>query len=188
MIPTPEEVTSLSAHFERVFTTLHVSSTDLSSWWRSISDTSTAAKHPSDTALYRYRVKAAPNWFNSSIFREMNAHPSHAALSPLVSKYPRAAGALFQTYNDLKLAQQWSDLEVIELTTCSRGALQGRRPKTEPLLYVVPCSLSESISISWVQNAFEELGSPSEIYVAINANDSSVVYYKLSPGIVKPPV
>ncbi|KAL6302855.1 tRNA intron endonuclease [Sparassis latifolia] len=136
------------------------------------------------------------------------SHPSYQALSSLLDKYPRAAGALFQTYNDLlygkyalrpslarslnvrrkNSAQQWTDLEVLELKTCSRGALRGRRPRADPLLCVVPCLLSESLSISWLQSAFEELGQPSEIYLGINAQDSSVVYYKLSPGIVKPAV
>ena len=36
--------------------------------------------------------------------------------------------------------------------------------------------------------AFEDLGKPPHIYLAINAEDSNIVYYKLSPGIVKPPV
>lgn len=36
---------------------------------------------------------------------------------------------------------------------CSRGAIQGKRPKTatdaELVIYVVPCSLAESISMAW---------------------------------------
>lgn len=118
----------------------------------------------------------------------MNAHPSHQELSALLPKYPKAAGALFQTYNDLKFAQQWTDLEIIDLSSCSRGALRGRRPKMETSLCVIPCSLAESLSISWLQGAFRELGEPSEVYLAVNAEDSSIVYYKISPGIIKPPV
>ncbi|KAI0070036.1 hypothetical protein K474DRAFT_1670477 [Panus rudis PR-1116 ss-1] len=118
----------------------------------------------------------------------MNTHPSYKVLEPLITKYPAAAGALFQTYNDLALSQQWTDLEIIDVPECSRGALRGRRPKTEDILYVVPCSLSESLSMSWFHEAFERLGKPPHIYLAINTEDSSIVYYKLSPGIVKPPV
>ncbi|KAH9841486.1 tRNA intron endonuclease [Rhodofomes roseus] len=118
----------------------------------------------------------------------MEQHPSYTELSALVPKYPRSAGALFQTYNDLKLAQQWTDLEVVDLTSCSRGALKGRRPKVEAVLCVIPCSLAESLSIAWLHDAFGELGSPPHIYLAINTEDSSIVYYKISPGIVKPPV
>lgn len=118
----------------------------------------------------------------------MDKHPSYPALSDVLPKYPRAAGALFQTYNDLKLAQQWTDLEVVDLPSCSRGALRGKRPQMNDILYVIPCSLSESLSTAWLHTAFEELGGPPHIYLAINTEDSSIVYYKISPGIVKPPV
>ncbi|OBZ68968.1 putative tRNA-splicing endonuclease subunit sen15 [Grifola frondosa] len=118
----------------------------------------------------------------------MENHVSYQALSSLLPKYPKTAGALFQTYNDLKLAQQWTDLEVIDLTSCSRGVLKGRRPQTDNVLHVIPCSLAESLSTSWIRAAFKELGEPSQIYLGINAEDSSIVYYKISPGIVKPPL
>jgi tRNA-splicing endonuclease subunit Sen15, fungi type len=36
--------------------------------------------------------------------------------------------------------------------------------------------------------AFQELGNPEVVYLAINADDSSIVYYKISQGIAKPPV
>lgn len=72
--------------------------------------------------------------------------PKYKLLSPLIHKYPRSGGALFQAYNDLSLswmhsfllycateshpAQQWTDLEVLDLTGCSRGAFRGRKPRT----------------------------------------------------------
>ncbi|KAL4251204.1 SEN15 family protein [Abortiporus biennis] len=118
----------------------------------------------------------------------MENHPSYPVLSELLQKYPRSAGSLFQTYNDLKYAQSWNDLEVLDLSSCQRGAFRGRRPNTDTLLYVVPCSLSESLSISWFHKTFEQLEKPTNIYLAINSEDSSIVYYKLSPGIVKPPM
>ncbi|KAL1947693.1 hypothetical protein VTO73DRAFT_13417 [Trametes versicolor] len=118
----------------------------------------------------------------------MENHPSYEALSAYLPKYPKAAGALFQTYNDLKFAQQWTDLEIIELAECSRCAIRGRRPNTDDLLSVVPCSLSESLSTDWIRTTFRELGSPPHVYLAINTEDSSIVYYKISPGIVKPPL
>ncbi|OSD01654.1 hypothetical protein PYCCODRAFT_1478383 [Trametes coccinea BRFM310] len=118
----------------------------------------------------------------------MDKHPSYGVLSQYISKYPQAAGALFQTYNDLKLAQQWTDLEVIEIPGCSRCALRGRRPNAEDLLSVVPCSLSESLSTDWIRTTFQDLGGPPHVYLAINTEDSSIVYYKISPGIVKPPL
>ena len=77
------------------------------------------------------------------------------------------------------------------------------------MLYVIPCSLAESLSMGWCvppcrcsvqqlsdgasrdnrfHQAFQDLGKPPHVYLAINAEDSNIVYYKLSPGIVKPPV
>ncbi|KAF9021101.1 hypothetical protein BDP27DRAFT_1175433, partial [Rhodocollybia butyracea] len=96
----------------------------------------------------------------------------YSAFASVVEEYPAHGGALFQTYNDLKLgktspkrvsliwfqillsAQQWRDVEVKDLgQVCKRGAIQGRRPKTtaaaDLLLYVVPCTLAESISMVW---------------------------------------
>jgi len=118
----------------------------------------------------------------------MENHPSYPALSSVLPKYPKAAGALFQTYNDILFAQQWSEVQVLDLASCSRGAVKGRRPQTEETLYVVPCSLAESLSTSWLQDAFKELQCPKEIYLAVTAEDASIVYYKISQGIVKPPV
>ncbi|KAI0308722.1 hypothetical protein OF83DRAFT_1073101, partial [Amylostereum chailletii] len=53
---------------------------------------------------------------------------------------------------------------------------------------VVPCSLAEMLSMAWYVYAFEGLGHPTEVYLAIAADDSSVVYYKLTAGIAKPPI
>ncbi|EJF65727.1 hypothetical protein DICSQDRAFT_77448 [Dichomitus squalens LYAD-421 SS1] len=118
----------------------------------------------------------------------MEKHPSYEALAPYLSKYPKVAGPLFQTYNDLKLGQQWTGLELVELSGCSRCAIRGRRPQQVDLLHVVPCSLSESLSTDWIRTTFKELDGPSHVYLAINTEDSSIVYYKISPGIVKPPL
>ncbi|KAJ3775663.1 tRNA intron endonuclease [Lentinula raphanica] len=122
----------------------------------------------------------------------LELHPSYPALASIAERYPDHRGTLFQTYNDLLLAQQWRDVRVIDLADCGRGALQGKRPKTatdaEALLHVVPCSLAESISLDWIQNAFKSLDYPSSLYLAVVSDDSSIVYYKLSSGIVKPSI
>jgi tRNA-splicing endonuclease subunit Sen15 len=153
----------------------------------------------------------------------MDMHPSHAALTPYLAQYPRAAGALWQTYNDLVLAQRWTGVALRDLPGCARAALVGRRPATarppatsplpsdpptsasttatsgegaasvttesgDALQYVVPWSLAESLSAAWIRAAFAELGQPPALFLAITADDASVVYYKLSRGIVKPPL
>ncbi|KAF9240237.1 tRNA intron endonuclease [Melanogaster broomeanus] len=125
----------------------------------------------------------------------MQAHPSHPQLTQLLSAYPKSAGAFFQTYNDVTLAQKWSNIEVIDLPECQRGAIKGLRSSLtagEPpsTCVVVPCSLAESLSTSWIRDAFARLGAdaPDAIFVAICAEDSSIVYYKISKGIVKPQI
>ncbi|PPQ73160.1 hypothetical protein CVT26_014826 [Gymnopilus dilepis] len=138
----------------------------------------------------------------------MELHPSFPVLSPFISKYPRSSASLFQTYNDIVYAQQWQDVEVLDLESCSRGAIKGKKRDTEEMLYVVPCSLSETLSFGWLQGAFAQIfrtrsngeeflaaeqdstagANPPFIYLAITTQDASIVYYKLSQGIVKPPV
>ncbi|KAI0269988.1 tRNA intron endonuclease [Gloeopeniophorella convolvens] len=117
----------------------------------------------------------------------MESHPTYATLATFLQQYPRTAGATYQTYNDLLLAQQWSGIEVIRLPSCERCGFRGRRPEAGTFTYVVPCSLSETVSIGWLRSALEEFGHPTEVYLAVNADDSSTVYYKLSMGITKPP-
>ncbi|KAH8994315.1 tRNA intron endonuclease, partial [Lactarius hatsudake] len=109
-------------------------------------------------------------------------------LKGAVQRYPRTASAIFQTYNDLLLVQQWSDLELVDLPTCERCGFQGRRPENNTLTSVVPCSLAESLSMSWLQSAFGGFEPHEELFLAISAEDSSIVYYKLSMGITKPPL
>ncbi|KAH7915444.1 hypothetical protein BJ138DRAFT_1097868 [Hygrophoropsis aurantiaca] len=63
-------------------------------------------------------------------------------------------------------------------------------------LYRMACSLIFSIGPSGhdshrrLHSAFASIGDPSpeEIYLAITTDDASIVYYKISKGIVKPPV
>ncbi|KAF8177003.1 tRNA intron endonuclease [Pholiota molesta] len=125
----------------------------------------------------------------------MESHPSFAVLSPFIAKYPRASSSLFQAYNDIVYAQQWSDVEVVDVPSCSRGAIKGKKRGTQETLYVVPCSLSETLSFAWFDSTETIAGSnatgtvnPPSLYLAITSQDASIVYYKLSQGIVKPAV
>lgn len=131
----------------------------------------------------------------SDAFTSMQTHPSYPELTRYLSKYPSSAGALFQTFNDVTLAQKWSDVELIDLSDCQRAAIKGLRPSTdsgEPptACVVLPCALAEPISTSHFGAAFTSLGerAPKELYLAICAEDSSIVYYKISKGIVKPSI
>ncbi|KIM40884.1 hypothetical protein M413DRAFT_72313 [Hebeloma cylindrosporum] len=118
----------------------------------------------------------------------MESHPSYPILSSLIVKYPRASGCLFQAYNDIVYAQEWDDVEVIDLEKCSRGAIKGKKRDTRETLCVVPCSLSETINFGWFDIAAATDTGPPFLYLAITSTDASIVYYKLSQGIVKPPV
>jgi hypothetical protein len=61
-----------------------------------------------------------------------------------MAKYPRVSGSLFQAYNDIvygmgwtlfdsvfctdmSLAQEWTNVEVVDLEKCARGAIKGRK-------------------------------------------------------------
>jgi len=46
--------------------------------------------------------------------------------------------------------------------------------------------MSESLSTSWLTDAFKALNDLEGIYLAISTEDSSIVYYKISRGFVKP--
>ncbi|KZT38589.1 hypothetical protein SISSUDRAFT_985994, partial [Sistotremastrum suecicum HHB10207 ss-3] len=110
-------------------------------------------------------------------------------LAPVIKKYPATAGPLFQTYNDLSLAQRWESLEIIDLSNALRGGFRGRRPGTQTeSSVVVPCFLTESLSMSWISSVFQDLPDVKDFYLAICTEDSSVVYYRMSKGIVKPPL
>lgn len=121
----------------------------------------------------------------------METHATYPALAPFLPKYsPAAQGAAFQTYNDLVLSQRWAGLQVRDLPASARCAFEGVPPNSpdNARVTVVPCSLAETISLAWLDTAFEGVGWPDRIYLAIVSDDSSVVYYKLTTGINKPPV
>jgi len=40
--------------------------------------------------------------------------------------------------------------------------------------------------MSLIHDAFKDMGDVQQLYMAITAEDSSIVYYKLSKGLVKP--
>ncbi|KAM6494472.1 tRNA intron endonuclease, partial [Amanita muscaria] len=110
----------------------------------------------------------------------------YVVLSPLLLKYPRSGGSLFQAYNDIVYVQRWNDVEALDLRGCQRGVIKGRKKDSETPSFVIPCSLMETLSFSWFKDAFTELSRPAEIYLAVTSDDASLVYYKISNDIVKP--
>ncbi|KZT50459.1 hypothetical protein CALCODRAFT_504710 [Calocera cornea HHB12733] len=120
---------------------------------------------------------------------DANVHPAFDAVKPLLTKYPATAASLYQTYNDILHAQQWTDLEIIDVPQSGRGVIRGVKPKEELPKLVVPCDLNESLSLGWLSAVFDSISpTPVEVYLGIVSSDSSIVYYRLSKGIVKPPM
>ena len=75
------------------------------------------------------------------------------------------------------------------LTDTSSHALSPKHSHTQcsssiPLIRLT-CNVPKKTSL---QDAFKLLSNPPEIYLGITSDDASIVYYKISQGIVKPPV
>ncbi|GAA5909752.1 Sen15p [Sporobolomyces salmoneus] len=133
-------------------------------------------------------------------------HPLAPEILPYCQKYPSQASSLFQSFIDLRLAQQWRDLEVLELDEISTVVLRGR-PKTPakaspaivlPMNLTTPTSLQSLDSVltavaklpastapETTPTSTDSSSSPT-IYLAIVEKDSSIVYYVLKQGIVSP--
>ncbi|KAG8969198.1 hypothetical protein FRC03_004151 [Tulasnella sp. 419] len=79
----------------------------------------------------------------------MESHPTYKDVQAICQKYPKLAGSFFQVYNDILLSQGWKDVKVIDVEQVGRAVICGKRKADEPELVVVPCALSESISIEW---------------------------------------
>ncbi|GAA5864204.1 hypothetical protein JCM8547_001291 [Rhodosporidiobolus lusitaniae] len=141
------------------------------------------------------------------------SHPLAPKILPFQQRYP--SQPLFQAYVDLSLAQQWRDLEVVELEECGCAVLRGRpkTPKRAPVSVVLPMRLTTPTSLASLTAVLNALSSrypstPSSdtlpststttlsatsddadtftIYLAIVEKDSSIVYYVLRKGIVSP--
>jgi len=107
--------------------------------------------------------------------------------------YPAKRGVIGQVYNDLAHAQKWKDLDVVDLPLVNRCGFTGSHPMREngqQDCTVVPCSIAEDISVIWLQRAFQSIknGKGKSIYIAVVDSDSTVVYYKISQGLISPPI
>ncbi|KAH7340655.1 tRNA intron endonuclease [Rhizoctonia solani] len=118
----------------------------------------------------------------------MEQHPSFSTLREYIQKYPKSRGAIYQAYNDIFYSQQWGEVQVIDAPEVGRVIISGTRPEQTYRSFVVPCGLHEVLSIDWISKAFQGLPVSEEpdAYLGIVSDDSSIVYYKITPGIVKP--
>ncbi|CAE6461976.1 unnamed protein product [Rhizoctonia solani] len=118
----------------------------------------------------------------------MEQHPSFSTLREYIQKYPKSRGAVYQAYNDILYAQQWAEVQVIDASNVGRVIISGIRPEQTHRSFIIPCGLHEVLSIDWMSGVFQGLPNSEELdaYLGIVSEDSSIVYYKITPGIVKP--
>ncbi|BGP19100.1 hypothetical protein JCM10213_006634 [Rhodosporidiobolus nylandii] len=142
------------------------------------------------------------------------AHPLAPQVLPYCKRYPAQASSLFQTFVDLSLAQQWRELEVVELEECGCAVLRGRpkTPKKAPHAVVLPMGLSTPTSLASLTSVLNALATrypssssapseppsrpllpseqedpdPTTVYLSMVEKDASIVYYVLRKGIVSP--
>ncbi|KAG5520095.1 hypothetical protein PMAC_001171 [Pneumocystis sp. 'macacae'] len=91
---------------------------------------------------------------------------------------------------DLLLSQLWEELKIYQLPS-NRSIIQGVSPQSHKTFYVYPCSLEERVSIKKICKLYDEvwdiLGKDKQtLLLGIVSSDSTIVYYKMSNGLVKP--
>ncbi|GAA6007125.1 hypothetical protein JCM10207_001518 [Rhodosporidiobolus poonsookiae] len=141
-------------------------------------------------------------------------HPLAPHVLPACKRFPHQASSLFQAFVDLSLAQQWRDLEVVELEECSCAILRGRpkEPRKAPPAIVLPMGLTTPTSLSALTAVLQAVATrypssspspadassaplppstkseddPTTVYLAMVEKDASIVYYVLRKGIISP--
>ncbi|PWN20326.1 hypothetical protein BCV69DRAFT_312922 [Microstroma glucosiphilum] len=136
-------------------------------------------------------------------------HSSYEPLKEIMALYPRQSGPIFHSYTDLTHAARWEEMTAVDLGKEKQTRLQrvsgsgwagliGRRPGGKKLEAVIPCHIADTLSTSFfdgIYSALATLSSSEErfeeletehILLAVLSPDSTVVYYKLAKGLVKP--
>ncbi|KAG0660932.1 hypothetical protein C6P46_004205 [Rhodotorula mucilaginosa] len=114
-------------------------------------------------------------------------HPLAHLVLPACKRFPAQSAALFQATVDLSLAQQWKDVEVVELDECACAVIKGRPPKASadssppqsPPSFVYPMGLQQPTNlrqlgdvIKTISTRFPEAAVPSEPSAASAFTDS----------------
>ena len=102
-------------------------------------------------------------------------------------------GTLYSVYADLNLAQAWKDVDLHPLSGHLRPLVSGVHNVKSGRRYVYPLCFDESTSIKELETLFTTIeadvpANPRQLLLGIVHVDSSVVYYVLNDGIVKPTV
>ncbi|WFD36707.1 hypothetical protein MCUN1_003594 [Malassezia cuniculi] len=149
-------------------------------------------------------MSGAPSQNSSGAVRAED-HPVYPRVREICAKYPMQAGPLFQTFVDLQFGARWRELEVFDvpkqspqdtgrLGSAGLAFIRGIPKDTKEPVAVLPIELDDTLNASlYVANAlltrirdvFSSAGA-SQVLLAMMSSDATVVYYRLSQGMVKP--
>lgn len=103
-------------------------------------------------------------------------------------------GLTYAVFADLALSQAWKDMALHPLGACFRPLLSGMNPKKSlERQFVYSYSSEQSTTIEELHMLFQAIevyttGKINKILLAIVHTDSTIVYYSINQGIVKPTV
>ncbi|XP_054837431.1 tRNA-splicing endonuclease subunit Sen15 isoform X1 [Eublepharis macularius] len=136
------------------------------------------------------------------------AHPTLTRMTSLDVADSSRVYAAFLVYLDLLEARNWHEVSYVGLAEFQLVCLRGREREADDLQVVVPVPVHVSFSHDWFQGRSGKLqasqpdvntgmrqimkrtctvsDSPMSIMLAIVESDSTIVYYKLTDGLVTP--
>lgn len=123
-------------------------------------------------------------------------------MTDVKSKEPEAGNSAWAdvVLNNLNHQQLWTKLSKVELSTLPASVfllsgtpfekLHPDDPDDTPKEWVLPCATEDTISVSRLASIFEGIKNLGEtvnrLVMAMVTNDSTVVYYIVNEGLVKP--
>lgn len=135
-------------------------------------------------------------------FATAATHPAYQVVGATCEAYPKQAAAVWQAYCDLSYAANWSGLQPLETDApwallvgtpppplVGTGAVHTPSATPSQATAVFPVDLAAILSPGDLSSVFAALPAHVDhetILLAVVSNDSTVVYYKLARGLVKP--
>ncbi|XP_059148812.1 tRNA-splicing endonuclease subunit Sen15-like [Physella acuta] len=118
----------------------------------------------------------------------------HPLLEDFLLQYPGCdedvAQRAFLIYQDLTEVKNWWFTELAYSELFERPYVVGQQSRSEARQAVLPLGVEEKVSLSEIQQYFSNIYVDEEaitnITVAVNELDSTVVYYKLTSGLSPP--
>ncbi|ORX66018.1 hypothetical protein DL89DRAFT_270407 [Linderina pennispora] len=123
----------------------------------------------------------------------MNSHPKFKEAASMCGQFPRRARILFQAYMNVKYEQRHDSVKMEVLENTQLPVLTSAAPTNKQKMHIfVPVSAAEDISIKLLGDILRDCQtcvapeSLESVHLAIIDNDSTIVYYKISEGLVLP--